>query len=99
MQVRRVQSLIDRSPVVPYLLVVANQDEVLARFTQGGDGVSLKNLCGLLYDHQPWLHFLQECSELGCPGCCHANNLANGEFSAVYLYSAGSQQSNASVKH
>lgn len=55
--------------------MVSDEDQVLARLAQCGDGVGLENLCSLLYDHQTWTHFLQSSAELGRPGCCHANNL------------------------
>lgn len=58
-----------------YLLVVSNEDEVLACFTQCGDGVGLENLCSLFYNHQTWTHVLQNFTELGRPCGCHANNL------------------------
>jgi len=62
-----------------YLLVVSDEDEVLARFAQRRDDVSLQNLRGFFHNHQAWTHFLQNTTELGCPGCCHANNLMDGD--------------------
>lgn len=57
------------------LLVVSDEDEMLACFAQCGDGVGLENLCSLFYDHQTWTHFLQNSAVFCCPCCCHANNL------------------------
>lgn len=45
--------------------MVPNQDEVLASPAQCGDGVGLKDLCGLLHDDDPGLHLLQDLAVLG----------------------------------
>lgn len=61
--------------MVSYLLVVSDEDEVLARFAQCGDSVGLQNLGSLFYNHQTWTHFLQNFTVLGRPCGCHADNL------------------------
>lgn len=68
---------------VSYLLVVSDEDEVLACLAQRGDGVGLEDLRSLLYDHQARTHRLQNFPVLGRPCCCHANNLM--ESMRVYL--------------
>ena len=69
-----------------YLLVVTDEDEVLACFAQGGDGVGLQHLCSLLYDHQTGTHFLQNFAELGCSCCCHANDLMEVTWLTLDLF-------------
>lgn len=59
----------------PHLLVVANEDEVLAIFAQRGDGVSLKNFCSLLDDHQTRLQLLQDLPVFGRSCGRHPNDL------------------------
>lgn len=58
-----------------YLLVVSDEDEVLAFFAQCRDGVSLQNLCSFLHDHDARTDTLQNAPELGCPRRRHADNL------------------------
>lgn len=43
-----------------YLLVISNEYEVLAVFTQSSNGVSLKHLCCLFYNDNLWLYVLQD---------------------------------------
>lgn len=74
--------------VVSYLLVVSDEDEVLACLAQCGDRVGLKNLSSLFYNHQTWTHVLQNLTELGCACCCHANNLKDS--TCAYLTSSAS---------
>lgn len=48
-----------------YLLVISNEDEVLAIFTQSSNGVSLKHLCCLFYNDNLWPYVLQDPSVFG----------------------------------
>lgn len=48
-----------------YLLVVPNQNEVLASFAQGGNGVGLKDFSSLFQDDDPRLHLLQDLAIFG----------------------------------
>lgn len=48
-----------------YLLVISNEDEMLASFTQSSNGVSLKHLCCLFYNDNSWLYFLQDLTVFG----------------------------------
>lgn len=61
--------------VSSYLLVVSNENEVLAGFAQRSDGVGFQNLCSLFNHHKTRTYFLQSFTELSRPSCCHANHL------------------------
>ncbi len=63
------------SPV--YLLVISDQNEVLAGFAEGGDGVRLQHLCRLFHDHQSRLQLLQSLSVFSrsCGGHTHDPSL------------------------
>lgn len=43
-----------------YLLMISNEDEVLAVFTKSSNGVSLKHLCCLFHNDNLWLYVLQD---------------------------------------
>ena len=57
-----------------YLLVVSNEDEVLAGSAQGGDGVSLQNLGSFLHDDDAGPDLLQGPSVFGGPCGRHADH-------------------------
>lgn len=50
---------------LPYLLVVPNQNEVLASFAQCGNGVGLKDFSSLFHNDNPRLYLLQNLAILG----------------------------------
>lgn len=60
----------------PHLLMVTDEDEVLAFPAQRGDGVSLENFRSLLDDHQAGLQLLQDFPVFGCSRGRHPNDLS-----------------------
>lgn len=54
--IRPLQRVSSSSRAQAYLLVVPNQNEVLASFAQCGNGVGLKDLCSLFHNDDPGLH-------------------------------------------
>lgn len=70
-----VQEAVPAGVRCPHLLMVADEDEVLAFLAQRGDGVSLENFCSLLYDHQTGLQLLQDFPVFGCSCGRHPNDL------------------------
>lgn len=50
---------------LPYLLVVPNQNEVLASFAQCGNGVGLKDFSSLFHNDNPRLYLLQNLAIFG----------------------------------
>lgn len=58
--------------------MIPDQDEVLAGFAEGGDGVRLQHLRRLLHDHQSGLQLLQSLSVFSrsCGGHTHDPSLS-----------------------
>lgn len=48
-----------------YLLVISNEDEMLAGFTKSSNSVSLKHFCCLFHNYNLWLYFLQDLTVFG----------------------------------
>ena len=69
------------------LLVVPNQNEVLASLAQCGNGVGLKDFSCLFHNDNTRLHLLQNLAVFGSTCGCHSDDLGIFQNVQVFLES------------